>query len=441
MRVCSACNGVTPKFRQVDSNLFFCDKVCQFDFIQGGGKREREESIPELDAIIERIKTNEDVKLLRDELFSKVTTENAKEMIDYIASRINSKLILLSISYTPILFSIILNSQYIDVNVKNDIGQTLLMILINNAKNRQDYVEKLIYLLLKHPKFDVNARDDSGYTALMYASKSEKIFKMILNHPNTNVNLKDKNGRTAFFSLMGKEKTAKMIFDNPTFDVNIRLKKNFTYLMSSVKAGFDNITRMLLTHPNIDVNAQSENGNTALKFAIDKRNERMMIEIGAHPDTDFFIRTNAGYTVFDYCPSDMCKVLIYAMIRNQSWGIIPKNVSKLLNLRRLRDYLCENLSNQANRADLVVLATFMKLPVSPNATKSDICRDISDVLSAGHWYYNETTFKEQKAKRSAQSATILPILDIFRERIREIAGIDPEGKTLQQLLDELNRIL
>jgi hypothetical protein len=281
---------------------------------------------------------------------------------------------------------------------------------------------------------------------------SEAVVKMILAHPKINVNLIYERGRSALMLLLNlttttsSEETVKMLIDHPDIDINHRDDQGHTALMFAT--GFNNIpniVRMLLKHPKINVNAQNNIGRTALMAAVLIRNERTMIEIGGHPDSDFFIRDRNGLTAFEICPSDRCKGLLYAMIRSQylimDGSVFQRNVSSLLNLRRLRDYLCENLSNQANRADLVVLARFMKLPVAPDATKSDICRDISDVLSAGHWHYRETTFRAQKAKRSADSATILPILDIFRERLREVAGIDPEGKTIQQLLDELNRLL
>jgi ankyrin repeat protein len=455
MRVCSACNGVAPKFRQANTNLFFCNDVCQFDFIQGGGeKRGRELTLEEIVISLKTLNTiggnKKDIEKLIDELIPNITNDTA----NYIFSMIDPTSLLWEIFWNGWFdqFKVLIRQPNINPNVKNEHGDTLLMYMVEQGEDYDPYID----MILKHPNIDVNAKNGKGGTALILAVFGDYSISMLLKHPKIDVNAQDRHGDTALmiasrFSHNGSsENIVKMLLDHPKINVNIQDRQGYTALMESlvIEEGEDEshnmgATIMLLKHPKINVNVQDEEGNTALMHAIETSNERAIIEIGSHPDTGFFIRNNGGQTALDVCPSNMYRELVYGIILNQDLGDMPKHVSKIVNLRMIRNHLCENLSNQANRADLVTLARMVGLPPYPPATTKDvICRDISDVLSAGHYYYQENTFRAQQAQRRAETRTrVIPMLDVFRQGLRDVAGIDPEGKTLQQLLDELNRLL
>ena len=96
-----------------------------------------------------------------------------------------------------LLLEYLLNIPAIDVNERDDYGETVAIILLRRGDKQKHYTgaEKCMKLLLHHPHFDVNLQNTLTHsTALMYACEYEKYFsiiKMLLRHKDIDVNVVD----------------------------------------------------------------------------------------------------------------------------------------------------------------------------------------------------------------------------------------------------------
>jgi ankyrin repeat protein len=88
----------------------------------------------------------------------------------------------------------ILEYSVVDINSKDSIGQTALMLAANWGN------EKCVELLLNHPGIDVNLQDKWGWTALMNAvDRKVKVVELLLNHPGIDITLEEtESSRTAW---------------------------------------------------------------------------------------------------------------------------------------------------------------------------------------------------------------------------------------------------
>ena len=79
-----------------------------------------------------------------------------------------------------------------DINTQNDLGQTPLIIAVNNN------YRKLVEILIMHGAL-VNLRDKRGLTPLMYAAlnNNENLIKLLIKC-GADVRLKSNDGMTAF---------------------------------------------------------------------------------------------------------------------------------------------------------------------------------------------------------------------------------------------------
>jgi len=89
----------------------------------------------------------------------------------------------------------ILEYSVVDINSKDSIGQTALMLAAYRGN------EKCVELLLNHPGIDVNLQDKWGWTALMFAAyrRNEKSIELLLSHPGIDITLEEtESNRTAW---------------------------------------------------------------------------------------------------------------------------------------------------------------------------------------------------------------------------------------------------
>ena len=90
-----------------------------------------------------------------------------------------------------------------DVNSKNSIGTTALIIAVGRKHN------SIVKLLLDQPAVDVNVKDICGGTALHYAVKNNNAegARMLLLHKDFNsANVTDNKGRTALICAVRHRK-------------------------------------------------------------------------------------------------------------------------------------------------------------------------------------------------------------------------------------------
>jgi hypothetical protein len=284
-----------------------------------------------------------------------------------------------------------------------------------------------------------------------------EIVSLLLDRPNINVNYEQ--GRTgpalvwALESVECSAETLNLLLRHPNIDVNHVNVEHDTALMLAARRNFvsEEKLALLLHHPAIDVNLTDDLGQTALMMAARENNATKVLALTRHPDTDFFIKDHEGYIASDLTTTRICKLIIFIGIKASRWNPMlltkdkkfPPDMSKRLSLTRLRDYLCENISDQSNLLDLQVLARVMKLPATLTQDKHVLCMAISDVLAVG-FEWNEHSASEKDRRLGATQETVgtfLSALEAFRRGVKELTGIDPEGKPIQALVDDLNAYL
>ncbi len=224
----------------------------------------------------------------------------------------------------------------IDVNLRNNYGQTALMEAVYKRS------PQIVKMLLEVEGINVNLQDVFGKTALIEAIYSTPaIVKMLLEVKGINVNLKDTGGRSALTTavLNGDPRIVKMLleakgiddvgttlmtavyrFDDKmiTFlldngvDVNFQNKDGNTALMATAnilpQAGA-RLVKVLLEAKGINVNLQNKSGITALmRFAAKGQAGiiKMLLEAGA----DASLKNDAGKTAYDLAKTQAVKQLL-----------------------------------------------------------------------------------------------------------------------------------
>lgn len=149
----------------------------------------------------------------------------------------------------------------IDVNSKDEIGQTALM-----HASMQGFKDIAEFLLSRAA--DVNAKDDVFGTALIYASSqgNESLVNLLLER-KADVNAKDVRNNTALIkaAIRGRTKNARLLIKYGA-DVNWHGAFGMTPLMWATGMEQIETVRFLLNH-GANVNATAKDGVTALMIA------------------------------------------------------------------------------------------------------------------------------------------------------------------------------
>jgi ankyrin repeat protein len=169
----------------------------------------------------------------------------------------------------------LLSRTDINVNIKDNNGQTALMHITGVNRNSKKNAECLkLFFLSKHKQeIDINAQDNQGQTALMHAANGKiKCLKELLAREDININIKNDDGQTALIIAAGV---------------------NTIY-----HPGNTECLKLLLSHHDIDVNAQDhDNGFTSLMYAADNQNRERLEELLLRPDIDVTLKNNYDQTV------------------------------------------------------------------------------------------------------------------------------------------------
>jgi ankyrin repeat protein len=381
----------------------------------------------------------------------------------------------------------------IDVNRENSDGDTALGVAM--VASGPSSVE-MVQLLLAHPNIDVNVLDPEGWPVLTAAAhdgmtqvvqmllcapnvdvniqftglsnalkiavekcgtlSSIQVVTMLLEHPSIDVNLPNmSNGVTALMAAVrvcnttSSNEAVRLLLARPDINVNSVANDGWTALLmaarySATDSSMDALC-MLLAHPDINVNVQLPSGKTALMMAATRiengSSEETIFALVKHRDTDFFIQDNSGKIAFERCKSRKGKFIIFRGILTSRYQPFPVDVSKMLALRRLYNHLLD----RGNLPDLRVLASFLRFPGQVNAmTLQGVCNVICDILATGHCF-DAAQYATQQAHRHALLTRInynfSSALASFKRGIQEVAGIDPEGVTVDQLMIEFNKHL
>lgn len=397
--------------------------------IAGQTKREREEVSegPNVDELIITFKTvkrmnfTEANKKLLDsleiKLISKMNAENVQAIVSALEQP-KERLLRLAVqnkSYSAVEYLLSIGA---DVNTTwGDFN--ILRSAIHDEK------EDIVALLLKHPNIDVKkAGIYSGYTPLMSAIHIENlnILKMLLQLPDINVNAKDNGEFTALMQFVLDESIEEVVLS------------------------------LLLQYPKIDVNARNKQGETALMLAVtytaEYENDNTVLMLTRHPTTDFFIQNNEGKIASDIAELPKFKLMIFAGIAMQksvdSFGVLlPPDISTNNSLRRIRNHVCASMSDNGNVEDLKALAQVIGYPYVEGMSKRDLCLALSDVLALGNVYDKDKQqlYASRKQMRIQEMKRTLSVLDSFKLAAADYAGVDTNGKTLDQIVQEVNLFL
>ncbi|MBX9636011.1 MAG: ankyrin repeat domain-containing protein [Nitrosomonas sp.] len=332
------------------------------------------------------------------------------------------------------IFELFLKHPDLNVNAQED-GEGWCALSDAVAKSKQTYCEKAALLLLKHPNIDVNMTILSGFSILMLAvvdtvkNVSEAVVHALLQHKNINVNFKKNDGWTALTIAVAK------------------LGSKTT----------PNTVKMLLEHPEIDVNLQNNIGKTPLMLCLNQLNNSALVVSDdvflmfiRHPNIDFFIKDFAGLIASDYADKKKHKLMIFARIAMQKITnkegrevYLPKEISRNISLRRIRDHVCKSISNNGNLDDLKALADMLYCPYDANVSKQELCLMLSDVLALGNEYDRQKAkdYEGRKRMRKNTLKNALSFIESFKKAAADYGQIDVNGKTVEQIVQEVNLFL
>lgn len=180
------------------------------------------------------------------------------------------------------LLRLLLETEKVDVNSRDDIGRTALHLA---AMNGQDAI---VRLLLETNKIDVNARDNIGRTALHLAAVNgqDTIVRLLLETDNVDVNSRGDIGRTALHlvAMNGQDTIVRLLLETDKIDINLRDAVGRTALYLATINGQDTIVRLLLETDKVDVNTKINiRGLTPLHLAAKSGHEtiaRLLLETG-----------------------------------------------------------------------------------------------------------------------------------------------------------------
>jgi ankyrin repeat protein len=187
----------------------------------------------------------------------------------------------------------LLSQKGVNVNIKDESGETLLHKACHNILNLPLDVFKL---LIETMGCDVNAQDDYNYTplhdALLFFDPNESgdylggdnmtVLMYLLGHENVNVNLDGQFAYTLLHYACEKIDSLpldvfKVLIEKKGWDVNQQDKRNKTPVYYALRYFTDHFTDIkvlmyLLCHENVNVNIKNESGETLLHAACENIN-------------------------------------------------------------------------------------------------------------------------------------------------------------------------
>jgi hypothetical protein len=180
--------------------------------------------------------------------------------------------------------------------------------------------ENLIQALLASRLVDVNAKNEDGDTGLHLAIRKgdPDIIRLFLDSSRIDINARNANGCTALH-LAVMEYAYESVFDlagcNRT-DVNAEDKEGWTPLRRAAGHGRESLVKVLLTAPAIAVNAADAKGWTALRHAAEGRHVKVVQMLLSHPCIRLNPRPGSDWSILQWAfDSNLCD-LVPELIRS-----------------------------------------------------------------------------------------------------------------------------
>lgn len=194
--------------------------------------------------------------------------------------------------------------NYVDVNHKDNSGNTVLFYVIKN----NDY-EKLNYFL-SLPKIDLSVVNANGLSSLMYSvSKNDtEIVKKLFNHiKNYSEDVKKKLSEeltemNETLLIIASKNNNYDIFEQiyPTLNLNVNHcdYNGYTALYYAISNSNNNIFQKLINDPNIDVNKQDLTGTSLLMHAYVKHHTDFFYQLINHKNININLQDHKGHNIF-----------------------------------------------------------------------------------------------------------------------------------------------
>lgn len=164
----------------------------------------------------------------------------------------------------------LLKSYNIDINQKNQAGDTALIISV--IKGYQNIAKSLIYANAK-----INEKDNIGFSAFIWAALTgqENMLKLLID-AGANINDSDKDGESALmYAVKYNHKNIVELLINYGVDINQKNKYGQTALMLATKEANKDIVKLLISY-GADINQKDKYGQTTLMFAKQKKNKGLI---------------------------------------------------------------------------------------------------------------------------------------------------------------------
>ncbi|KAI8723103.1 NACHT domain-containing protein [Fusarium sp. LHS14.1] len=175
---------------------------------------------------------------------------------------------------------LLLATDGVDADSRDAIGRTPFALAAINP-SRKDHLRMpwdpdcvqdnygVIQCLLDSGRVDINSRDDLGQTPLMHATRGHRhdlpSFRLLLNHEGLDLDVVDNKGQTALSQavIMRKEYKATLLLGQGANPNLVRLGKGETLLSHAAGHGMIELVRALISHGGVDVQEQNADGHTA----------------------------------------------------------------------------------------------------------------------------------------------------------------------------------
>ena len=199
---------------------------------------------------------------------------------------------------------------------------------------------------------------------------------------------------------------------------------------------------ILLLENGADPNVKDAFGNTALMYSPTLEILKLLLEYGSDP----FVKNNDGITTYDKCPTRECKSVVAEYIWKRMDDNVkklstqfsksgnfqlPKEVWRLILLRKKRAQLCKLLRQEKNQEILYYFAMSLEISVTKDMTKERLCALISEQLAFGT-YYSEATEKFTKKRVRETKQQVIDSAIKF--------GIDV-NQSIDKILEDLSAFL
>ncbi|KAL9616341.1 MAG: hypothetical protein Q9160_008784 [Pyrenula sp. 1 TL-2023] len=194
----------------------------------------------------------------------------------------------------PTVVAILLETDHVDADSKNDFGRTPLSWAAGNG------YEAVVRLLAARADVDVDAKDNAGRTPLSWAAGNgyEAVVRLLAARDNVDVDTKDGLGRTPLSRAAekGHEAVVRLLAARDDVDVNVKDNYGQTPLSLAAEKGHETVVRLLAARDDVDVDTKDDAGQTPLWWAAGNGYEAVVRLLAARDDVDVDTKDRLGRT-------------------------------------------------------------------------------------------------------------------------------------------------